>query len=158
MKYLVELLDKEIAVYNSYLELAAKKKQALIDNNIDDLDLVTESEKSLSSRVLALEAARVEFLREQGYPANITLDELLPRLENNDRQELQSIAKNLKEVLVQCKRFSDSNMALLKNSSNYINHMIKIFSSNLSGTSSSPVYSRRGEQVMESGQIADLQG
>jgi len=158
MKYLVELLDKEIEIYNNYLELAVKKKQALIDNNIDDLDLVTESEKSLSTRVLALEAARLEFLREQGYPSNITLDQLLPQLESKDRQELQSIATNLKEVLVQCKRFSDSNMALLKNSSNYINHMIKVFSSTLSGTSSSPVYSRKGNQAMEAGQIADMQG
>ena len=116
MKYLVELLDKEIEIYNNYLELAVKKKQALIDNNIDDLDLVTESEKSLSTRVLALEAARVEFLREQGYPANITLDQLLPQLETKERQELQAISTNLREVLVQCKRFSESNMALLKNS------------------------------------------
>ena len=118
MKYLVELLDKEIAIYNNYLELAMKKKQALIDNNIDDLDLVTESEKSLSTKVLALEAARVEFLREQGYPSNITLDQLLPKLENNEREEVQSVAQNLREVLVECKRFSDSNMTLLKNSSN----------------------------------------
>lgn len=158
MKYLVELLDKEIEIYNNYLELAVKKKQALIDNNIDDLDLVTESEKSLSTRVLALEAARIEFLREQGYPSNITLDQLLPKLENNERDEVQSIAQNLREVLVQCKRFSDSNMALLKNSSNYINHMIKVFSTTLGGNNPSPVYSRRGEQAMGSGQIADMQG
>jgi len=158
MKYLVELLDKEIEIYNNYLELAVKKKQALIDNNIDDLDLVTESEKSLSTRVLALEAAREEFLREQGYPANITLDQLLPQLETKERQELQAISTNLREVLVQCKRFSESNMALLKNSSNYINHMIKVFSSTLSGTNPSPVYSRKGNQTMEAGQIADMQG
>ncbi|MEY3369744.1 MAG: hypothetical protein RLZZ361_414 [Cyanobacteriota bacterium] len=158
MKYLVELLDKEIEIYNNYLELAVKKKQALIDNNIDDLDLVTESEKSLSTRVLALEAARVEYLREQGYPANITLDQLLPQLETKERQELQAISTNLREVLVQCKRFSDSNMALLKNSSNYINHMIKVFSSTLSANHASPVYSRKGNQSMEAGQIADMQG
>jgi|688.fasta_scaffold442445_1 flagellar biosynthesis/type III secretory pathway chaperone len=158
MKYLVELLDKEITIYNNYLELAVKKKQALIDNNIDDLDLVTESEKSLSTKILALEAARIEFLREQGYPSNITLDQLLPSLKDNDREDLQSTAQNLREVLVQCRSFSDSNMALLKNSSNYINHMIKVFSTTLGGNAPRPVYSRKGEQAMEAGQIADMQG
>lgn len=158
MKYLVELLDKEIAIYNSYLDLATQKKQALIDNNVDALDVVTESEKSLSTKILALEAARIEFLREQGYPANITLDQLLPKLENEDREELQAMAGNLKNVLTQCKKFNDSNMALLKQSSNYINHMIKVFSSNLNGGATKAVYSRKGDQTLESGQIADLQG
>jgi hypothetical protein len=82
----------------------------------------------------------------------------LPQLETKERQELQAISTNLREVLVQCKRFSESNMALLKNSSNYINHMIKVFSSTLSGTNHSPVYSRKGNQTMEAGQIADMQG
>ncbi len=156
MKYLVELLEKETKVYEDYLGLAVQKKQALIDNDIEILDGITSQEKELSTKVLALEAARVEFLREQGYSSDITMDELLPRIA--DDQDLVKTADNLKNVLTECKKFNDSNMALLKQSSNYINHMIKVFTSNLNKGRQPATYSRHGMKKFESGKLADMQG
>ncbi len=156
MEYLAEILDKEVGVYTHYLDLAMKKKQALIENNVDILDAITDEEKSLSTKVLALEAARVEYLREQGYPSNINLNDLLPKLPKEYRDDVKSKSENLKEILTQCKKFSDSNMTLLKQSSNYINHMIKIFSSNLNG--GQPATYGKGTQKFKTGKIADMQG
>lgn len=157
MKYLIELLEKETTVYNSYLDLAVKKKKALIENDIETLDLITDEEKNLSTRVLALEAARVEFLREQGYSANVHINEVIEKTAGSSRQELEKSASELRTILANCKKFHDSNMALIKQSSNYINHMIKVFSSNLNGGIQSPTYSK-GAQKFQSGKIADLQG
>lgn len=157
MKYLIELLEKETLVYKNYLDLAIKKKKALIENDIDTLDLITDEEKTLSTRVLALEAARVEFLREQGYPTNVHIDEVISRVADDDRIELKESANQLREILNNCKKFHDGNMALIKQSSNYINHMIKVFSSNLNGGRQAATYSK-GVQKFQSGKIADLQG
>lgn len=157
MKYLIDLLEKETGVYSNYLDLAIKKKKALIENDIDTLDLITDQEKNLSTKVLALEAARVEFLREQGYPANAHINEIIEKTEVSKRSELETSAGQLREVLANCKKFHDSNMALVKQSSNYINHMIKVFSSNLNGGRQAATYSR-GAQKIQSGKIADMQG
>ncbi|MBT6843260.1 MAG: flagellar protein FlgN [Candidatus Melainabacteria bacterium] len=157
MKYLLDILDKETEVYTNYLDLATQKKTALIENDIDALELITDQEKGLSTKVLALEAARVEFLREQGFPASIQLSELVPQLEKEDRKELTNKAAVLKEVLTQCKKVTESNMALMKQSSNYINHMIKIFTSSLNG-SKPATYSEKGTNKFEAGKIADIQG
>ena len=155
MKYLVELLEKETDIYGSYLELALRKKKALIDNDIDRLDQITGEEKALSTKILALEAARTEYLREEGFQGSITLNELLPKLSPEDRTQVEKISENLREVLTNCKKFNDNNVALLKQSSNYINHMIKVFSSTLGGGTAA-TYSR-GVNKFSSGQIADMQ-
>jgi flagellar biosynthesis/type III secretory pathway chaperone len=157
MQYLVELLEKETTVYNSYLELAVKKKKALIENDLEALDLITDQEKKLSTKVLALEAARVEFLREQGYAANVHINEVIEKTPSNERPQLENIAEELKMVLANCKKFHDSNMTLIKQSSNYINHMIKVFSSNLNGGQQAATYTK-GAQKFQSGKIADIQG
>ncbi len=156
MEYLADILEKEAGVYTNYLNLAIKKKQALIENDVDILEAITDEEKSLSTKVLALEAARVEYLREQGYPSNINLNDLLPKLPKEHRDEVRAKSENLKEILTQCKKFSDSNMTLLKQSSNYINHMIKIFSSNLNGGQAATY--GKGLQKFQTGKIADMQG
>ncbi len=156
MKHLIELLDKETQVYRRYLELAANKKNALIDNSIEELDLITEEEKALSAKVLALEAARTEYLREQGHGSNITLDELLPKLSEVERAAVNEAATKLRSTLKDCKKINDSNMSLLKQSSNYINHMIKVFTSTLNGGENATY--AKGIEKLQTGKIADLQG
>jgi hypothetical protein len=157
MQYLVELLEKETTIYNSYLELAIKKKKALIENDLEAIDLITDQEKKLSSKVLALEAARIEYLREQGYAANIHINEVIEKTPSDERLQLERIAGELKTVLSDCKKFHDTNMTLIKQSNNYINHMIKVFSSNFNGGQQEAIY-KKGVQKIQSGKIADIQG
>jgi flagellar biosynthesis/type III secretory pathway chaperone len=157
MKYLKEILEKEIDVYNKYLATAIKKKQALIDNDIDVLEDITSTEKQLSTKILALEAARIEFLREQGFSANIHLNDLLEEVPIEDKNSLEATAKTLREILGECKKFHDSNMTLLKQASNYLNHMVKIFTQSINGGKGSATYGKNA-QTVQSGRIADIQG
>lgn len=156
MKYLVEILDKEVDAYSGYLVLATKKKQALISNDIDTLESINVQEKGLSAKILALEAARTEFLREQGFNTNIILDDLLGVLPDVDKERVQKSANKLREILVNCRKFNEDNMALLRQSSSYINHMIRIFSKSIN--KEQVTYNNKGTQKFESGEIADLQG
>ena len=158
MQYLKEILEKEIDVYKDYLEAATLKKQALIHNDIDQLEDVTATEKELSTKILALEAARTEFLREQGYSSNIQLNDLLDQVPSEDKDSLEATAQDLRTVLNECKKFHDSNMALLKQSSNYLNHMIKVYAQNINGGKPAATYGKTGKHTIQSGKIADLQG
>ncbi len=155
MQYLVDILDKEVKVYADYLELAARKKSALIANDIDSLEAITIDEKGLTAKVLALEAARIEYIREQGYKTDLSIDDLIKDLKGAEKKAIRESADSLKEVLVKCKKFNEDNMALMRQSSNYINHMIRVFSKNISDDN--PTYTS-GALKLETGKIADMQG
>ena len=99
----------------------------------------------------------MEFLREKGYSANIQLNDLLKEVPSEDKDSLEATADNLREILSKCKSFHDSNMNLLKQSSNYLNHMIKIFTQSINGGKPAATYAK-GNQKFEAGKIADLQG
>lgn len=156
MQYLAEILDKEVKVYEDYLDLATQKKQALMNNDMQSLEAITIEEKGLSTKILALEAARTEFLREQGHNPNTTLDELLTKIpEEESKSTIKTKSDKLRSVLGECKAFNDNNMALLRQSSNYINHMIKIFTKKFDNDQ---VTYSKSQQKLKSGKIADMQG
>lgn len=155
MKYLVDILDKETDVYNEYLALAAKKKDALLENDLNAIEAIAVEEKGLTAKVLALEAARLEYLREQGHKTDISLEDLLGAIEGEDKDSIRKSADQLRDALVKCKNFNEDNMSLLRQSSNYINHMIRVFSRNINDDN--PTY-KQGAIKLGSGKIADMQG
>jgi flagellar biosynthesis/type III secretory pathway chaperone len=161
MKELTEILDEEREVYSKYLKLAGKKREALIKNNIDLLPKITDIERKLSTKILQLENKRKLFLREEGYETNVTIGEILANLANKDEHEnqetLEQTAKKLKETLEQCKKFNDNNMALVRQSSSYINHMIKVFTKS-DKSSESATYQKNAAGKIENIRLADIQG
>jgi len=155
MQTLVDLLNKEIKAYEQYLELATRKKQSLIDNDFDQMEAVTIQEKVISTKILHLESERHELLRDEGFNPQITVTELIDKVPEEYRDVIKQTSEELKEVLVQCKKFNDRNMVLLRQSSTYINHMIKTFSQHMGG---SPATYGKGMNKFESAKIADMQG
>ncbi len=155
MQYLVTILNKESDVYQNYLELGVKKKQALMENDFELLESITVQEKVLSAQILKLESERYEFLEEQGFRKDITITELMAAVPEANKQELFNSSEKLKNLLVESRRFNETNMALLRQSSNYINHMIKIFTKNIEGEQ--PTYGR-GVSGFKSSKLADVEG
>ena len=162
MKELTEILDEECEVYSKYLKLAGKKREALIKNNIDLLPKITDIERKLSTKILQLENKRKVFLREEGYGTNVTIGEILTSLTRSDehtedQETLEQTARRLKETLEQCKKFNDNNMALVRQSSSYINHMIKVFTKS-DKSSESATYQKNAVGKIENIRLADIQG
>ena len=125
---------------------------------MEAIEGITAEEKDLSTKVLALEAARGEFLTEQGFPASISIHDILPKFSGKEREELESSAERLKDVLKECKKFMRVIRALLKQSSNYINHMIRIFKQNVPGAGKPELLIVIRVESFQSGKIADMQG
>lgn len=161
MKELNEILGEECEVYSKYLKLAEKKREALVNNNIDLLPKITDIERKLSTKILQLENKRKVFLREEGYGSNATIGEILRKLEQEENPEeqgsLEQTAKRLKETLERCKQFNDNNMALIRQSSSYINHMIKVFTQS-DKSSESATYNKSSIGKIENIKLADIQG
>ena len=162
MKELNDILNEEYEVYSKYLKLAAKKREALIKNNIDLLPKITDIERKLSTKILQLENKRKLFLREEGYGTNVTIGEILSKLsDSNDsaheQESLEETAKRLKETLEECKKINDNNMALVRQSSSYINHMIKVFTKS-DKSAESATYQKNAVGKIENIRLADIQG
>ncbi len=155
MQYLADILNKEADVYHNYLENASRKKQALIENDFDLLESITVQEKVLSAQILKLESERYDFLEDQGMRRDITINEIMKQMPVVEQKALQQSAQRLKDALLESRKFNETNMALLRQSSNYINHMIKIFAKNIEGEQ--PTYGR-GVQGFKSTKIADQEG
>lgn len=156
MKYLVKLLNKETKVYQDYLELAAQKKRALIENDYESLEAITVQEKVLSSKILKLESERQDYLNEHGFRKDITLNELIQDLPEHEKNQLSEASEKLKASLMESRKFNNSNMALLRQSSNYINHMMKTFSRYVDGDQ--PTYGKGVQGFKAKTKIADLEG
>ncbi len=155
MQYLADILNKEADVYQNYLENATRKKQALIENDFETLESITVQEKVLSAQILKLESERYEFLEENGMRRDITVNEIIANLPECEQVIIQASAQRLKDALLESRKFNETNMALLRQSSNYINHMIKIFAKNIEGEQ--PTYGR-GVQGFKSTKLADIEG
>ncbi len=155
MQYLVDILNKETEVYQNYLMVAAQKKQALMENDFEALEASTIQEKVLSAQILKLESERYEFIQEQGLRKDITITELIEVAPKAQQKALSLSADKLKEALMASRKFNDTNMALLRQSSHYINHMMKTFAKNIEGEQ--PTYGR-GVQSFKPSKLADVEG
>ncbi len=162
MNELTDILEQEFDIYAKYLKLAEKKKEALIKNNIDILPKITDIERKLSTKILQLENKRKSILRKEGFDNNVKIGEVLNQVRETERDDvdvdsLEGMAKKLKGILSDCKKFNDNNMALIRQSSNYINHMIKVFTK-ADKSSESATYKKDSGGKIENIRLADMQG
>ena len=162
MNELTDILEQEFDIYAKYLKLAEKKKEALIKNNIDILPKITDIERKLSTKILQLEGKRKGILRKEGFDNNVKIGEVLDKITETERDDIDTenltvVANKLKNILKDCKKFNDNNMALIRQSSNYINHMIKVFSS-ADKSSESATYKKDSNGKIENIKLADIQG
>ena len=159
---LTDILKEEFDIYAKYLKLAEKKKEALIKNNIDILPKITDIERKLSTKVLQLENKRKNILRKEGFDSTVKIGELLDNIKETGREDvdlddLEAIARKLKNILTDCRKFNENNMALIRQSSSYINHMIKVFTK-ADKSSESATYTKDSTGKIENIKLADLQG
>ena len=162
MNELTNILEQEFEIYAKYLKLAEKKKEALIKNNIEVLPKITDIERKLSTKILQLEGKRKNLLRKEGFDSSIRIGEVLNQLKETEREDidaegLEAMAKKLKNILNDCKKFNDNNMALIRQSSNYINHMIKVFTK-ADKSSESATYQKDNSGKIKNISLADMQG
>ena len=111
---LIEVLQKEEAVYKELLPIAEKKTQVIIKNDLTALQEITEQEQRTIETVTALEHKRDEVIVNMGVvlnrnPKTLTLKKLIGLLEKqpNEQMELSKLHDSLTSLL---KKLSDANL------------------------------------------------
>ena len=73
---LIDVLGKEDIEYKSLLDIAKEKTDAIIRNDIDELQIIVGREQQIIEKLDALESAREEHVEDIANVLNVPLDEM----------------------------------------------------------------------------------
>ncbi|MBR6642596.1 MAG: flagellar protein FlgN [Lachnospiraceae bacterium] len=113
MEELIATLRQEQAAYQELLPVVEKKTQAIIANDLKQVQDITEIEQSAIGKISGLEQKRTEIMKNIGVVLNkkvtdLTLPNLIKLLDRQP-QEQQKLGEIHKELTVLLKRLSEVN-------------------------------------------------
>lgn len=124
---LIQIMEKLNAVYNEMLDIADLKRQAIIDNQVEDLVQIMNRESKGMKWIEQLETQRQEFvsayLRDRGVKSQLELTMTeLSRLvfDQTDKSRLLDIQSRLSETLHKLKLKNELNQQLIMQSLEFI--------------------------------------
>ncbi|KTE92027.1 flagellar biosynthesis protein FlgN [Desulfitobacterium hafniense] len=146
IKQLNENLKRQAALYKELKDYAQIKQQALLRNDLHEIEATTIREEQLLLEASRLEKERLLWAERVAQhigkaPENITLRELAERF-----PELSDVKKELENVLMNLKEVNELNNQLLKQAMKVIDLTLSIMTAQPSGST----YNRPGEKERES--------
>jgi flagellar biosynthesis/type III secretory pathway chaperone len=136
LKPLISTLEELIAIQEQLVEISQKKKDILIDGDIEKLSQLIAEESKLVRKMGKLEEERVfqvkEYLGRQGITSDeVTLSQLLSIIPSKEGKEtIQSLADKLQKTIGQLQQHNDLNSKLIQDSLDYINHSLEMMTDN----------------------------
>jgi flagellar biosynthesis/type III secretory pathway chaperone len=129
----MEVMENLIEAHRQLLDLASLKKQALIDNDIDQLMAITNKEGRFVKQISDLERQRIlamgSYMVEQGLRPNpyMTVTDLTKLLYKADEKKaLISLQVRLLDTIERFKKANTLNRQLLEQSLNFVNYSLDI--------------------------------
>ena len=121
---LIDVLGKEDIEYKSLLDIAKEKTDAIIRNDIDELQIIVGREQQIIEKLDALESAREEHVEDIANVLNVPLDEM--KKQPQFQQELIRVHDSLKATMNQLIMLNDNNRVLLQQSLDMLEFEINI--------------------------------
>ncbi|WP_026497351.1 flagellar protein FlgN [Butyrivibrio sp. WCD3002] len=136
LENLVDVLDRECALYEKLLELSSRKTPVIIQRDLKELSKITEDEQVVVSFINAVDKERegvmdniAEVIGEKGNDLKLTD---LVRMLNSRPAEQKALAikrDRLKEVSTNVQRVNDQNQMLLQSSLEMVQYEMNIIQS-----------------------------
>lgn len=113
MEELIATLREETEAYQKLLPVVEQKTQAIIANDLKQVQDITELEQEAIGKISSLEQKRTEIMKNVGVvlnkkPADLTLPNLIKLLERQPSEQ-QTLADIHRELTVLLKRLSEVN-------------------------------------------------
>lgn len=146
IQHLNDNLKSQARLYSELKQLAEVKQQALVKNNLHELEAVTVREEQLFMEAARLEKERLmwaeQIAREMGKsPESITLVELAERY-----PQLKEVKADLENVITNLKETHELNNQLLKQAIKVVDITLGVLTAQPSGN----LYNRPGKKESES--------
>jgi methylphosphotriester-DNA--protein-cysteine methyltransferase len=144
MEELMDTLVKEERLYRKLIPIEEEKTRAIVSNDLELMQKITDREHEMVDRTTALEGKREQVVRDIATvlgknPETITLKEVADSLKNqpDDQHKLQTIHDHLKKTVQRLKSVNDQNKELLKESMDMVEFNMNVIRSTrmMSGSS-----------------------
>lgn len=150
IKELINTLTEQNNIYESLLDVASKKKVAIIENNISLLQEFVKEENLLVGRTQRLDKKRMEIFKDismvLGKNSDLSLKEVIEAMKGQEgEKELIDIREKLLDILPKLKSLNDQNQELIKISMDYIDFSINIIRA--SGGNAPTYYDSLGNEI-----------
>ena len=136
MEELISTLRKEQEAYQELLPVVESKTHAIIANDLNKIQQITEFEQATIGKIMVLEKKRAEVMKNMGIVLNkkvtdLTLPNLIKLLERQpaQQQELKEIHTELTEVLKRVNSVNGHNKNLIEQSLEMISYNMNIIQS-----------------------------
>jgi flagellar biosynthesis/type III secretory pathway chaperone len=147
MENLLKILDEEIDLYKTILEVSNEKTLLLKENKVKELEEITKKEEGLVADVIAKEKVRIQevknICKRYGKPEQSLKIEELCEFIDNSKDELLNCKKEITKILEELKKVNKMNSVLINSSLEYVNFAVNM----LTETSKKPTYEAKGVQI-----------
>lgn len=128
---LLEVLNKESAIYEGILKLSKEKTDAIVAGKISELENITRLEQSIILKLGKLEGERESIVENLASGLNIkatdiTLTNLINMLPEDEAKKLKNYQEGFAEILEKLREANMLNSKLIRNSLEYIDFSINI--------------------------------
>ena len=136
MEELMDTLTKEEKLYAKLIPIEEEKTRAIVTNDLDRRQSITDTEREMVDETTALEAKREEIAVNIATvlgknPKTITLEEIEDSLQKQpeDRKKLQQIHDKLKGTVERLKTVNEQNKELLQESMDMVEFNMNVMRS-----------------------------
>ncbi|MBR1442568.1 MAG: flagellar protein FlgN [Firmicutes bacterium] len=135
---LIGNINEQSEVYDSLLELAGKKKVAVIANDIEKLQSIVDEENVLLGRIGRLDKSRVQLFKDIAFVLNkkdedISLNKLMDLIKGqSEENELRKAKEELFDKAGRLKTLNEQNQKLIEYSLEHIDFSMNVIRSALS--------------------------
>ncbi|ACL70464.1 hypothetical protein Hore_17150 [Halothermothrix orenii H 168] len=117
----LNLFKKEYELYCQLQDMAERKQEAIVDNNVEKLTEIMHNEQELIDKISDMEEKRRELLAEiahkQGFEGDkISFQQLFTLFPEEDKAELKELKEDFLEVLSDLQTTNESNRQLIEDS------------------------------------------
>jgi flagellar biosynthesis/type III secretory pathway chaperone len=132
LKPLISALEEIVAIQEKLVETSVRKKDVLMDRDIEQLAQLIQEESKLVRQMGKLEEERMfqvkEYLGRRGIVTEeMTLSQLLSIVPNKeDKEAIQALAEELQDSIKNLQQHNELNSKLIQDSLDDINHSLEM--------------------------------
>lgn len=128
----MDTVEEQILIYEALLEIAAKKKVSIVENNIEEVGEYTSEESTLLGKCSRLDKKRDTLFNDIAFvlnkkPEDITLSKLVELIKGQPEEErLTQIHDKAVDTLKKLKKINDLNRTLVETSLEHIDYSMNL--------------------------------
>jgi flagellar biosynthesis/type III secretory pathway chaperone len=156
---LLDTMNEQAERYGELLGLSVEKREAVVKNDIEHLQKITNLENIIVSQNQKLERKRLEIVKDIAEVLNkkgeeLTLAALVDLLKDqNEKNALVEVGSRIRDIMNELSEINALNASLIQNALEYIDYSLNVMKTSINQNPAT--YSVKGGQLQEDESLFD---